>query len=112
MVPEEGDDDVFISPVSMGGAFNGDRVLASFSHKAPQDKRKEGIILKVLARGKKSLVGTFEEIPNGGFVVPEDKSWGSDVFVPRDSKNGAKANDKVIVRITKWEKAEGRNPIN
>ncbi|MCK5129242.1 MAG: ribonuclease R [Clostridiales bacterium] len=111
LIPDDGEEDVFVASSNMNGAFNGDRVLASFSHKTPQDKRKEGIVLKVLKRGRESLVGTFEEIPSGGFVVPEDKSWGSDVFVPRDKKNGAKANDKVIVRITKWDKSAGRNPI-
>ncbi len=111
LIPEEGDEDVFIAAPNMGGAFGGDRVLASFSHKSPKDKRKEGIILKVLERGRQELVGTFEQIASGGFVVPEDKSWGSDVFVPKESKKGAVAGDKVIVKIVKWEAARGRNPL-
>jgi ribonuclease R len=110
LIPDEGED-VFIPAGSMGGAFGGDRVLASFSHKSPKDKRREGIVLKVIERGREELVGTFDQIPSGGFVVPEDKSWGSDIFVPREKKGGAETGDKVVVRVTKWEAERGRNPI-
>lgn len=110
LIPDEGEEDVFISSGNMNGAFNTDRVLASFSHKTAQDKRMEGIIIKVLSRGRQSLVGTFEKVSSGGFVVPEDKKWGSDVFVPRDFVNGATNGDKVVVHITKWEKTSSRNP--
>lgn len=111
LIPDEGDEDVFIPANSMEGAFNGDRVLASFSRKAPQDKRKEGAVIKIISRGRESLVGTFESVPTGGFVVPDDKKWGSDVFVPKDKTKGAKSGDKVVVAITKWEKTAKRNPI-
>ena len=111
LIPDEGDEDVFIPASEMNGAFGGDRVLASFSHKSPKDKRKEGIVLRILERGRTELVGTFDEIPSGGFLVPEDRSWGSDVFIPRDKKKGAKKGDKVVVKITKYEAERGRNPI-
>ncbi len=111
VIPEEGDEDVFVPASGMGGAFGGDRVLASFSHKSSKDKRREGMVFKILERGREELVGTFEEIASGGFVVPEDKSWGSDIFVTRDTKNGAKSGDKVVVRVVKWEAERGRNPI-
>ncbi len=110
IIPDEGDEDVFVSSNNMGGAFNSDRVLAALSHKKNNDKRKEGIILEVLSRGRTSLVGTFEKIPSGGFVIPEDRSWGSDIFVANENTNGAKTDDKVVVHITKWEKTSNRNP--
>ena len=111
LIPDEGDEDVFIPASEMNGAFGGDRVMASFSHKSPKDKRREGMVLRILERGRTELVGTFDEIPSGGFLVPEDKSWGSDVFIPREKKKGAKSGDKVVVKITKYEAARGRNPI-
>ena len=111
LIPDEGDEDVFIPASEMNGAFGGDRVLGSFSHKSPSDKRREGMVLRILERGRTELVGTFDEIPSGGFIVPEDKSWGSDVFVPREKKKGAKSGDKVVVKITKYEAERGRNPI-
>ena len=108
---DEGEGDIFIPAGDMNGAFGGDRVMASFSHRSGRDKRREGIVLKILERGRTELVGTFEQIPSGGFVVPEDKSWGSDVFVPRESRKGASDGDKVVVKITKYEAKRGRNPI-
>ena len=111
LIPDEGDEDVFIPASEMNGAFGGDRVMASFSHKSPKDKRKEGMVLRILERGRTELVGTFDEIHSGGFLVPENKSWGSDVFIPREKKNGAKSGDKVVVKITKYEVERGRNPI-
>lgn len=101
--------DIFIPAAKMMGAMNGDTVLAVLTRSQMQADRPEGVVYKILKRGKTSLVGRLEIAHPNGFVIPDDRKWGMDVFVPKHALNGAADGQKVIVRIDKW--AEGnRNP--
>ena len=57
------------------------------------------------------IVGTFEHSRNFGFVVPDDTRIKTDIFVSKKNINGAKDNQKVVVKITipakDGKKAEG-----
>ena len=59
-----------------------------------------------------TLVGTFKNSKSFGFVVPDNKKKSKDVFISKKNFNGAKNNDKVVVRIIKEEtltsKPEGK----
>ena len=65
-------------------------------------------------KGMKSdtVVGTFQYNRNFGFVIPDDKSLGSDIFIPKNGFGKARHNHKVLVKITKYpkrgKKAEGK----
>lgn len=50
---------------------------------------------------KMEVVGTFTNNKNFGFVVPDNKKLGTDIFISKKKFNGAKNMDKVVVRITK-----------
>ena len=71
--------------------------------------RKEGFF--DIPEDKRVLVGTFQRSQNFGFVVPNDKSIKTDIFISKKKFNKARNNDKVIVQITKLpepgRKAEG-----
>ena len=45
------------------------------------NKSKEGKIIKIIEHAKNTLVGTFQKNQNFGFVVPDDKSFGTDIFM-------------------------------
>ena len=74
-------------------------------------KSKEGKIKKIIRRGKATLVGTFQNCRNFGFVVPDDKRFGTDIFISKKHFGKARNNHKVVVKITKYpekgRKAEG-----
>ena len=74
-------------------------------------KSKEGKIKKIIRRGKSTLVGTFQNCRNFGFVVPDDKRFGTDIFISKKHFGKARNNHKVVVKITKYpekgRKAEG-----
>ena len=59
-----------------------------------------------------TVVGTFQYNKSFGFVKPDDKSLGSDIFIPKSGFGRARNNHKVVVKITKLpkkgKKAEGR----
>ena len=54
-----------------------------------------------------TLVGTFKNYKNFGFVIPDNKKENSDIFISKKDFNGAKDNCKVVVEILK-EKTENR----
>ena len=59
-----------------------------------------------------TVVGTFQYNKSFGFVIPDDKSLGTDIFIPKSGFGRARNNHKVLVKITKYpkkgKKAEGR----
>lgn len=58
---------------------------------------------------KNKLVGTFINNKSFGFVVPDDKKFGADIFVSKSNFGKARSNHKVVVEITKPAK-KGRKP--
>ena len=56
-----------------------------------------------------TLVGTFKNNKSFGFVVPDNKKKSRDIFISKKYFNGAKDNDKVVVRIIK-EETDSRKP--
>ena len=57
---------------------------------------------------KKQIVGTYQKSRNFGFVVPDDKKLGTDIYVSKKNALKAKNNQKVVVEITKQPK-NGKN---
>ena len=98
------EDEVFIPSISTNGALNGDKVQIVIYKKKEEDRRAEAKIVKILKREKETVVGIFQKSRNYGFVVPDDKKFGTDIFIPKNKCKEAKNNDKVIAKITKYPK--------
>ncbi|MBQ6852570.1 MAG: ribonuclease R [Peptococcaceae bacterium] len=113
LMQEDADaDDIFIPASELKGAMNGDRVIVRIKREATAKSRAEGEVIRILQRNVQQIVGTFESSRHFGFVVPDDKRFGSDIFIPKEQFNGAKTNMKVLVEITQWPEknrsAEGK----
>ncbi len=103
------EDDLYIPEDLKGGAFHQDRVqveLVPGSH----GRRQEARVVKVLERGMKQLVGTYEQCENFGFVIPDDSKVGTDVFVPKERSKGAVTGHKVVVELTSYAADERHKP--
>lgn len=50
---------------------------------------------------KDSIVGIYKKSRNFGFVVPNDKTLGEDIYIPKKKCAGAKNNQVVVVKIDK-----------
>lgn len=105
-------EDIFIPAADLNGAMNGDCVIVRMKREATEKSRAEGEVIRILQRNVQRVVGTFESSRHFGFVVPDDKRFGSDIFIPKEQFNGAKTNMKVLVEITQWPQknrsAEGK----
>lgn len=110
LIPDDKElDDVFISSDNMLNAFSGDKVIAKIIREKNDERSSEGEIIKILSRKNNTIVGTFQNSKNFGFVLPDNRKINYDVFIPKNEINKAKSNQKVVVEITKWP-MNGRNP--
>ena len=104
-------EDIFIGEEDMGGAMQGDEVEVAIT-KAPEGRRREGKILKIVNRGTQRLVGYYQSRKNFGFVVPDNERILQDIFVPAEQSKGAVTGHKVVVELTSYggerKKPEGR----
>lgn len=113
VIPEEKteDGDLFIPASSLSGAMDGDTVIARVMQSG-YDDRQEGKIIRILNRAHHKLVGTFSKSGEFGFVIPDNKRVGRDIYVRRKDFNGARDKEKVLVEITTWpderRNAEGK----
>ena len=105
---ENQEEDVFIPAKNVNGALNGDAVRISIIKPKEGTKRAEAKIIKIVRRERESVVGIFQANKNFGFVVPDDKRFGTDIFIPKSKCKNAKNNDKVIAKITKYPE-KGKN---
>jgi ribonuclease R len=109
VIPDDEGMDVFVSSSFSNGAMNGDKVVVKVIKEENKGKKCEGEIIRVLERANKTIIGTFENSRNFGFVVPEEKRIYQDIFIPKECKKDAETGDIVIVQITKWS-GNRRNP--
>ena len=98
---EEGAD-FFVAPDKMGGAMNGDTVEAEILPPHMTRRSHEARVIQILEHKTTELVGTFEKHKHYGFVIPDDKKIGEDVFVKRDFARNAQTGDKVVAKITRY----------
>ncbi len=91
--------DYFIPPKSLHGALHGDTVIIkkAISSRGSND---EGEVVTIVSRGVKKLTGTFEGDNGFGFVIPDDKNYFVDIYIPVKKTMGAKTGSKVYVEVT------------
>ena len=90
--------DYFIPPKSLHGALHGDTVIIkkAISSRGSND---EGEVVSIVSRGINRLTGTFEGDNGYGFVIPDDKNYFVDIYIPNKKTLGAKTGSKVYVEI-------------
>ena len=85
--------------------MNGDTVIVRLNPKT-SGSHPEGVVIRIIERGVKEIVGTFSDSKYFGFVVADDKRIPNDIFIPKEATKGAVEGHKVLVKITKYP--EGR----
>ena len=106
-IPGESED-VFIPESEVHGAMHMDTVEISVSPRTG-GRRREGSVLRIVERGMKQVVCTYEQSKTFGFAVPDNPKFGSDIFIPRERSKGAVSGHKVVVEITDYGK-NNKNP--
>ncbi len=105
---ENEEDEIYISKENSLDALNGDKVLIEIIEEKNKIKSAEGKIKKIIKHERETIVGTFQKNDNFGFVVPDDRSLGTDIFISKNNFGKARNGHKVLVQITKYPE-KGKN---
>lgn len=95
----EAEGDIFIPEESIGTALHGDTVQIVVKKDGKDGKRCEGEVVKVLERGTREVVGTYQQCDGFGFVVTDNQRFLKDVFIPAGKSLTAEDGDKVLAEI-------------
>jgi ribonuclease R len=98
VVPDIGDEDLFLSPRQMRTVFHGDRVLARVSNIDTRGRR-EAILVEVLEHNTQQLVGRFHSESGTSFVEPANKRITQDILIPPGNEREAKHGQMVVVAV-------------
>jgi ribonuclease R len=96
--PDDGADDVFLSPRQMRSLLHGDRALVRITgtdHKG----RREGSLVDVLERRNTRVVGRYTEEHGIGLVMPDNARISQDILIPPADRAGARPGQIVTAEI-------------
>lgn len=99
--------DVYIPNKFVRTAMQGDEVKIRIT---VHGRRPEGEIVQIVKRSQDTFSGKVDVLEKFAFFVADDRKMSTDVFVPLNMLNGAKHNQRVIVRVTDWNTGT-KNPL-
>jgi len=94
-------EDIWVAREDLFGAMDDDKVKVALKS-TRHGRSREGKVVEVLERNRDEFVGRVEMSTRYAFVIPDFKKMFHDIYVHYEDLNGAKHNDKVIVKITQW----------
>ena len=100
------DKDVLVRPNDFNRAFHGDTVRVQIDKHAVPGKRTEGKITEVVERKQTEFIGDLQVGKNFAFFTADTEKPMPDFFIPIDKLNGASNGERVVARLTKWDKAD------
>ena len=103
-------EDIYVPAENMSSALHGDLVVVRVPRVGQRRRRPRGAkpagaeakVESVIQRARTEVVGTFLRERHVRYVVPDDPRLFRDVVVAAEDTRGARARDKVCVRITIW----------
>lgn len=100
-------EDIVIPSENLLTALDGDRVMVR--REGFRRGREAGVVIKVLERARKKIVGVFHKTPHFNLVKPDDQRIHRDVYIPQGMTHSAKEGQKVVVKLAEWDDPY-RNP--
>jgi len=104
VIAEGRDKDLLVRPQDFNKAMHGDTVLVKI--KDAPGRRVEGVVEEVVERKQTEFIGNIEVHENFAFFKPDSQKPMPDFYVSIKNSNGAKNNDRVVVKFLQWEKEE------
>jgi ribonuclease R len=103
------DVDILIRPADFNTALHGDTVKVLVKDAGSKGKRLQGVIKEVVQRKRTEFIGRIQMNKTFAFFIAEMDKPMPDIFIPMHSINGAKDDDRVVVKLVKWE-MDGKRP--
>lgn len=96
--PDDGSDDLFLSPREMKMLFHNDRAIVRVAG-LDRKGRREGSVVEVLERNTQQVVGRLFVEKSISYVVPDNKNIAHHILIPKGEQGKAKKGQIVIVDI-------------
>ena len=98
LVPDDGGDDLFLSPKRMSGVLHGDRIVARVAG-VDRKGRREGAPVEVLERAHTQIVGRFRQEYGVAFVEPSNQKINQKILIPPGARGDALDGQVVVADI-------------
>ena len=98
LVPDDGGERIYLAARQMRTLMHGDRALVRPFPRA-RDARPEGVVVEILERGRREVVGRFWRESGIGFVRPDDPRFPQDLLVPAGAQGRARSGQMVVATI-------------
>ena len=107
VIVEGQDKDIMVKPNEFGKAFHGDMVRVQVSKEnGSSSRRVEGKIIDVTERKQTEFVGNVEVNKTNAFFVAGGEKPIPDFYIPMEKLNGAENGDRVVVKLSRWDKTD------
>src|SRR5450432_774135 len=103
VIVDQLDQDIMIRPSDFNTALHGDTVRVKVNRSSGRG-RQQGQVVEVVERKQMEFLGHVELSQSFAFFIAETDKPMPDIYIPLTSLKGAVHNDRVIARITEWEK--------
>jgi ribonuclease R len=108
--PHPQGEDLFVPRRGLGGALDGDLVLAREVERKPvrkrgarrPDDRTSGTVIRILERARDRIVGEYDAAEGRSVVRPYDPKMATEVRVPKDAAGGAVDSEIVVAKFTSY----------
>src|SRR5690625_5268120 len=106
VILDEGGDDLFVPADQLGGAWDGDRVVARPSSDKSDGNRQAAEIVRVLERKHTRVVGTLEYSQGYAILRPDSSRLGHRILLTPDSVGQLPAGSRLVASLT-WPEDSG-----
>ncbi len=108
--PELHGEDLYVPRRGLGGALDGDLVLAREEERKPakrrgprrMDERVSGTVVKILERARDRIVGQYDAAEGRSVVRPYNPRMATEVRVPKDAAGDAVDSEIVVAKFTAY----------
>jgi ribonuclease R len=98
LVPDDRSPQIFVPPAEMKQVLHGDRAAVRITGRDARG-RPAGVIVEVLERARRRIVGTLHAGAGVMYLAPEDRRIAQDIVVPPAQAGRAKAGEVVTVEL-------------
>ncbi len=102
LIPEDRElypNDFFLPRKNLHGALHGDMVLAERVYGNSDD---EAQVVHILSRGYTKIVGTFRKDKRAGYLLPDEKRFSSEIYIPLSACSRIPNGVKAVAKITAY----------
>lgn len=93
--------DIFIPAKYLNGAMHKDRVVVKIV-KRGENESATGEVEKILERGYTEIVGAFYKDRRAGRLLPDERKYFSEIYIPLASCRNVKSGVKAVAKITAY----------